>query len=257
MASKDDRQALQQRFGALSSTDRRAIVRAVNRGRPVEVRKHAPLAVHIAHRQMRFWKWSWLIGPAVGLLQIGQLGLTAAAVNAVFATALLGSMSAFFYLRAQRSAQANLALMGNKRPGPGFDAPEPGRRWWRRGGADEGRGTASDRGRARSSDRSRSSGQDGTSGEDGAGTRSGRTKRRWWGGRDTRPETTSGSSGGQGHLPGRPRRPADTSRDAARDGDSGQAGSGTAGTAQPRRTGPELPPERRPYQPRGKKRRGR
>jgi hypothetical protein len=249
VASKDDRQALQRRFGALSSADRRAIVRAVNRGRAVEVRKHAPLAVHIAHRQMRFWKWSWVIGPAVGLLQIGQLGPAAAVLNALLATALLGSMSAFFYLRAQRSARANLALMGGKGPRPGFDAPEPGRRWWQRGGSRDDQAATSDRSRARTSDRD---GAGGTTGPD-------RAKRRWWGGRDTRPATTSansatGSSAGDGHLPGRPRAPGTTSGSDGHGGDGGQAG---AGTAPSRRSEPELPPERRPYQPRGKKRRGR
>ncbi|MFO7959499.1 MAG: hypothetical protein R6U94_00955 [Nitriliruptoraceae bacterium] len=240
MASKDDREALQRRFGALDSKERRSIVRAVNRGRAVEVRKHAPLAVHIAHRQMRFWKWSWVIGPAVGLLQIGQLGPVAAALNALLATALLGSMSAFFYLRAQRSAQANLALMGGKRPGPGFDAPKPGRRWWQRRGAGADQAAAADRGRTRTSDR------------DSSGTKAGseRTGRRWWGGRETRPATTAGSSGSQGHLPGRPR---------SAGGDTGDTGDGEAGpsTADERRAEPQLPPERRPYQPRGKKRRGR
>jgi hypothetical protein len=249
VASKDDRQALQRRFGALSSADRRAIVRAVNRGRAVEVRKHAPLAVHIAHRQMRFWKWSWVIGPAVGLLQIGQLGPAAAVLNALLATALLGSMSAYFYLRAQRSAQANLALMGGKGPRPGFDAPEPGRRWWRRGDPREDRDGTSDRGRARTADGHGAS----------TGTGPERAKRRWWGGRDTRPATTSGSSAsggsaGEGHLPGRPRRPGASGSNDGHGGDSGQAGTGTG---QSPRSEPELPPERRPYQPRGKKRRGR
>lgn len=213
MASNDDRQALQRRFGALSSTDRRAIVRAVNRGRAVEVRKHAPLAVHIANRQMRFWKWSWIIGPAVGLLQIGQLGLAAALINALLASALLGAMSAFFYLRAQRSAQANLALMGGKRPGPGFDAPE-------------------------------------------------RTKRRWWGGRDTRaaagssPSSTASSRSSEGHLPGRPRGDAGSGGRRGSSGDGGDGG--TSGQTRSDDGGrPDLPSERRPYQPRGKKRRGR
>ncbi|MFO7776893.1 MAG: hypothetical protein R6V28_00915 [Nitriliruptoraceae bacterium] len=238
MASKDDRQALQRRFGALDAADRRSILKAVNRGRAVEVRKHAPLAVHIAHRQMRFWKWSWVIGPAVGLLQIGQLGLAAAVLNALLATALLGSMSAFFYLRAQRSAQANLALMGGKRPRPGFDAPEPGRRWWQRRGAGADQAAATDRARTSDPDRSET------------GARGGRTPRRWWGGRDTRPATTAGSSSGQGHLPGRPR---------AAGGTTSGTGDGEAGpsAAEQRRPEPQLPPERRPYQPRGKKRRGR
>jgi len=217
VASKDDREALQRRFGALDSKERRSIVRAVNRGRAVEVRKHAPLAVHIAHRQMRFWKWSWIIGPAVGLLQIGQLGPVAAALNALLATALLGAMSAYFYLRAQRSVEANLALMGGKRPRPAPDEPEPGRRWWQRSETKE---------------------------------RGERTARRWWGGRDTRPATTAGGSGSQGHLPGRPRQAG---------GDAGGSGERQAGPspAEGRRPESQLPPERRPYQPRGRKRRGR
>ena len=228
MASDDDRQELQRRFSGLTSQQRRAVVKAVNRGRAVETRKHAPLAVHIANRQMRFWKWSWVIGPAVGLLQIGQLGPAAAVLNALLATALLGSMSAFFYLRAQRSAQANLELMGGKRPGPGFDRPAT-----RRFGGRGGRGEAEGKG--------------GTDRDAATTDRAQRSRRRWWGGRDTRP-TTSPPSGSAGHLPKRP------------GGQRGTSGAGTGDapdTSPPRRSQPELPPDRRPYQPRGKKRRGR
>jgi len=235
VASNDDRQELQRRFSGLTSQQRRAVVKAVNRGRAVETRKHAPLAVHIAYRQMRFWKWSWLIGPAVGLLQIGQLGPAAAVVNALLATALLGSMSAFFYLRAQRSARANLELMGGKRPGPGFDRPPP-----RRFGGRGRRGEAESKGGARR--------------DDTAPARAEGTKRRWWGGRDTRPTTSSSPSSassaakGSGHLPGRPGGPRGTTE---------QGDADTPGTTPPQRSQPDLPPDRRPYQPRGKKRRGR
>jgi hypothetical protein len=228
VASNDDRQELQRRFSGLTSQQRRAVVKAVNRGRAVETRKHAPLAVHIANRQMRFWKWSWVIGPAVGLLQIGQLGPAAAVLNALLATALLGSMSAFFYLRAQRSAQANLALMGGKRLGADFDRPAP-----RRVG---GRGR---RGEEDSTGGARRDNADADRGE--------RTKRRWWGGRDTRPSPSSPPGGG-GHLPSRPggqRDPSERSDDDA------------PGTTPPPRSQTDLPPDRRPYQPRGKKRRGR
>ena len=228
MASNDDRQELQRRFSGLTSQQRRAVVKAVNRGRAVETRKHAPLAVHIANRQMRFWKWSWVIGPAVGLLQIGQLGPAAAVLNALLATALLGSMSAFFYLRAQRSAQANLALMGGKRLGPDFDR-SASRRFGGRGRRGEGDSTGGARRDHAVTDRAEG------------------TKRRWWGGRDTRPSPSS-SSGGTGHLPRRP----------GGQRDSSERGDGDApGTTPPPRSQPDLPPERRPYQPRGKKRRGR
>ncbi len=202
MASKDDRRAVQQRFAALDTSERRAIAKAVNRGQPVDKRKHAPFAVHIAERQMRFWRWSWLIGPVVGFLQVGQMGLVPAIINALVASAFLGSMSAFFWIRARRSLQANLALSDGKR-------------------AAAARPAAPERGKEREP----------------------RTRRRWWGAKDTRPSATGRPSGGS-HLPGE--RPAPSSG-GGRDGGTG-SGPGS---------GPELPPDRRPYQPRGKKRRGR
>jgi len=199
VASKDDRRAVQQRFATLDSSERRAIVKAVNRGQPVDKRKHAPFAVHIAERQMRLWRWSWLIGPVVGLLQIGQLGLLPAIINALVASAFLGAMSAFFWIRARRSQQANLALADGKRAAA-----------------------------AKPAEQQRS--------------KEPRAKRRWWGAKDTRPASSGRASGG-GHLPGE--RPAPPSDDDRGGPDGGQA------------SGPDLPPDRRPYQPRGKKRRGR
>ena len=208
MSTKDERRERQQRFARLDAAERRAIVKAVNRGNPVENRKHAPLAVHIAQRQMRFWKWSWLIGPAVGLIQINQLGWVAAVINALMASAFLGAMSAFFYLRARRAEEANLALGDRSRPRPRRDAGDG----------------------------------DGSSGTPAATRKAERTPRRWWGGRDRRPQP---SSAGQpsGHLPGEaaPRGPVEEGGSGTGEGEPGGPGSG----------------ERRPYQPRGKKRRGR
>jgi hypothetical protein len=114
MATKDERKERQRRFATLTTQERRAVVRSVNRGRPVEQRKHAEHAVHIARRQMRFWSWSWLIGPAVGLAQIGQLGWQVALLNAGVASLALGAMSAFFYLRAKRALEANVALLSRR-----------------------------------------------------------------------------------------------------------------------------------------------
>lgn len=213
VSTKDERRERQERFARLDAGDRRAIVKAVNRGRAVETRKHAPLAVHMAQRQMRFWKWSWLIGPAVGLLQIGQLGPVAAVINAVVASAFLGAMSAFFYLRARRAEEANLALTDRTRPAPRREATQPDAR----------RGEA---GSARTEDAARQ-----------------RTPRRWWGGRDRRPQTSSGS-GSAGHLPGEAPSPEPTD-DHAAGGGSDSAGPPAAGS------------DRRPYQPRGRKRRRR
>ena len=219
MSTKDERRERQQRFARLDAVERRAIVKAVNRGNPVENRKHAPLAVHIAQRQMRFWKWSWLIGPAVGLIQINQLGWIAAVINALMASAFLGAMSAFFYLRARRAEEANLALSDRKRPAP------------RR----EDTGAADERAAAGKA-----------AGKEAKGPR---TPRRWWGGRDRRPQDSTGQRP-SGHLPGEtPARGRDD--DAA----GGGATPGDAGAAGPDAAGPTG--ARRPYQPRGKKRRRR
>lgn len=114
MATKDERKERQRRFSTLSTQERRAVVRSVNRGRPVDQRKHAEHAVHIARRQMRFWSWSWLIGPAVGIAQIGQLGWQVALLNAGAASLALGAMSAFFYLRSRRALEANVALLSRR-----------------------------------------------------------------------------------------------------------------------------------------------
>jgi hypothetical protein len=114
MTDKQDRRERQRRFAALTGQERRLIVRSVNRGRPVEQRKHAEHAVHISRRQMRFWSVSWLIGPVVGMAQIAQLGRQAAVLNAVVAALALGAMSLFFYLRARRALQANVALLSRR-----------------------------------------------------------------------------------------------------------------------------------------------
>ncbi len=211
MSTRDERRQRQQRFAQLDAVERRAIVKAVNRGNPVETRKHAPHAVHMAQRQMRFWRWSWLIGPAVGLIQIGQLGLLAAVINALLASAFLGAMSAFFYLRARRAEEANLALVDRRR-----------------------------------SRQQRDRADDGTTSARDAGPSTARTPRRWWGGRDRRPQPST-SDQPTGHLPGEAPRAAPTEEPddepdhGAQRSDEAAPGSGA----------------RRPYQPRGKKRRRR
>jgi len=114
MTTKDERRERQRRFATLTAQERREVVRSVNRGRPVEQRKHAEHAVHIARRQMRFWSWSWLIGPVVGLAQISQLGWQVALLNAGVAALALGAMSAFFHRRAKRALEANVALLSRR-----------------------------------------------------------------------------------------------------------------------------------------------
>jgi hypothetical protein len=104
-----DRDEHRRRFAALSFTERRAIVRAVNKGQLVDKRKHAPLAVVVARRQQRIWRWGWLAGPVIGLIQF-PAGWEAAIVNALIGTLFLGGLARFWYLRAARAEAANLAM---------------------------------------------------------------------------------------------------------------------------------------------------
>jgi hypothetical protein len=97
-------------FAALPFASRRAVVRAVSRGRAVEDRKLAVHAVVVARRQQRLWRWLWLTGPFIGLTQFG-LGWVVAIVAAVLSTATMALLARFWLLRANRAEHANLELV--------------------------------------------------------------------------------------------------------------------------------------------------
>jgi hypothetical protein len=101
----------QRRFTQLPAGERRAILKSVNRGQEVGDRKHAAIAVWIARRQARFWKFAWLIGPAIGVVQF-LLGSTPEQVliNAGASTAFLLLLAAFWLRRARRAEALNLAI---------------------------------------------------------------------------------------------------------------------------------------------------
>ncbi|MFA9429993.1 hypothetical protein [Egicoccus sp. AB-alg2] len=125
MARIPDPDDHRRQFAALDLAQRRAIVRAVNRGVAVDKRKHAPLAVVIARRQMRLWRWAWLLGPVIGLVQI-TAGWQAALLNALIGTTMLGLVARFWYLRASRAEAANLAFAeGRGRGRPTKDVSRP------------------------------------------------------------------------------------------------------------------------------------
>lgn len=100
-------------FGTLTVSERRNVVRAVNRGVAVEKKKHAPLAVVIAQRQMRLWRYAWILGGAVGFVALSD-GWQAVAVNALIGMLMFGLVGRFWFTRARRAEQANLALMEGK-----------------------------------------------------------------------------------------------------------------------------------------------
>jgi hypothetical protein len=120
VADVPDRAEHQRRFMALSTEERRAILRAVNRGRAVEVRKHAPLAVGVARRQRRFWRWAWLLGPILMAVQLALVPPEVALANGGLATLALVLVSIIWYRKAVRAEQLNLAIVeGRSAPGRG------------------------------------------------------------------------------------------------------------------------------------------
>lgn len=110
VATIPDRDEHRRRFTALDLADRRIIVRAVNRGEPVDKRKLAPLAVGVARRQMRFWKFAWLLAPAFAVIQYFFVPIELVLMSAIISTLTLAAMSWYFYRRAARAEQRNLEL---------------------------------------------------------------------------------------------------------------------------------------------------
>lgn len=116
MAKIPDKAEHQRQFAGLEVGDRRAIIRAVNRGKAVDERKLAPLAVGVARRQRKFWRVAWVLGPLVGLTTLfGDTDLMLALLNAGVATFALGLMSWFWYSRARRAEVRNLELSQSRR----------------------------------------------------------------------------------------------------------------------------------------------
>jgi hypothetical protein len=111
VASVPDRDEHRRRFAALDVSDRRAIIKAVNRGQAVEIRKHAPLAVGVARQQQRFWRWAWVVGPVIGVVQL-RAGWQVALVNGLLGTLFLAALCWFWVTRARRAEEANLERMG-------------------------------------------------------------------------------------------------------------------------------------------------
>lgn len=235
MADLPDRNEHQRRFMALDNAERRTIIRAVNRGQAVEVRKHAPLAVGVARRQQRFWRWAWVFGPIMVAVNVALVPLEVALLNGALVTLALGAASTFWFRRAKRAEALNLAIVGGKRP-PRATTGE------RAADARAATTTSGPLGglRARFT-RSGRAGADGSATTTGAG---GESRARH-----------------AGHLPGERR---GGTRSASVDGRGGDdrttvAGSATddPGTDDTEPTGEVAPtvPGTRPYRPRGRKRR--
>lgn len=134
--SREEMRARNDRFLRLDRRERRAIMRAVNRGRAADDRRHAPLAVAVAQRQQRFWRAAWLLGPTIALAQGALTGLPPEQVVllAVWGTTVLGALAWWWWSRARRAELANLSAASGRREG-GTAARLPGGAARRRGEA--------------------------------------------------------------------------------------------------------------------------
>ena len=114
--TKQDAQRLNERFALLDRSERRTIVRAVNRGIPMERRRDAELAVGVARRQQRFWSRAWLLGPIIAFVQVlvTPIGWVEGLLLAGWGTLLLGMMAAWWWTRARRAELENLRVVGNR-----------------------------------------------------------------------------------------------------------------------------------------------
>jgi hypothetical protein len=117
---RDELARLNTRFMGLDRSQRRAIMRAVNRGRVVEDRRHADLAIGVARRQQRFWRYAWLLGPTIAMAQaaLTPIGLQEGLLLAAWGTMILGGMAWWWYSRAARAELLNAELV-RRRPGSG------------------------------------------------------------------------------------------------------------------------------------------
>lgn len=97
-------------WSKLDVTDRRRILKAVRRGEALTNRREARVAIGVARQQQRYWRWIWLLGPAVGLALIPQW--TAVALNAVLGALLMGFLSVHRIRKARACEAANLERLG-------------------------------------------------------------------------------------------------------------------------------------------------
>ncbi len=107
-------------WSQVSTGDRRRILRAVNKGEVLESRKEAALAVVMARRQQRFWRFAWLLGPLMAIPLANLLGIEGLGQQAAYAllgAAVLLAMSTFYTRRARRAEEGNTdhAVHGRRR----------------------------------------------------------------------------------------------------------------------------------------------
>ncbi len=120
----DDRGAYGVAWNALPLADRRRITRAVSKGEELDDGDEAQLAVMTARRQIGFWRWAWVIGPAVALIRPGE-DLAVWIASIVMSTVATLVVAWFFVRRARRGEAANIELAERSAKRGRKGAPHP------------------------------------------------------------------------------------------------------------------------------------
>jgi hypothetical protein len=125
-------------------TDRRRVMRAVNRMQALDDPAEAALAVMFARRQRRMWTRFWWVYPIIPAIIAAPRGWEAVLANLVMGGVIVAVLAGAFTWRAKRSADLNLAVVeaaqARKRSGsprtraaaPAAGKPRKGRRGGRR-----------------------------------------------------------------------------------------------------------------------------
>jgi hypothetical protein len=125
--TKADAARLNAAFSRLDRGQRRSILRAVNRGQVLPDKPSAELAVGIARRQQRFWRRAWLLGPIIALIQASftPIGVQETLLLAAWGTLVLGMMAFWWWSRARRAEELNVAYLVQKGARPSFGRSAP------------------------------------------------------------------------------------------------------------------------------------
>lgn len=98
-------------WARMDRSDRRRVMRAVNRMQALEEPAEAALAIRFAQRQRRMWvRWWWVLPLLNGAVAYPR-GWTAVGVNVLIGALLVGIFAAAFAWRAGRSLQLNREVL--------------------------------------------------------------------------------------------------------------------------------------------------
>lgn len=100
-------------WAAMDFSQRRAILKAVGRGRAMDNRRDARVAVGTARQQQRYWRLAWLWG-LVPVFVVFDRGIGAVVLYAVLGLMMMGTMSWWRIGKAKEAEAANLELLTSK-----------------------------------------------------------------------------------------------------------------------------------------------